>query len=92
MQVTLDHRVRLREGVLVTATGDEMVALSMADEKYYGLDDMGRAVWEVAVEADSLTAACDDLERRYEVGRPELERDVLELIQQLVDHDLLDVS
>lgn len=63
--------------------GDEIVILDLASGTYFGLDPIGARVW-LAIEAGRpLVEACDAIGEEYDVAREELERDVLDLVQDL---------
>jgi hypothetical protein len=64
------------------------VILDAESEKYFGLDDVGTAMWEQLNASDSLGEARDRLLSVFEVGPDRLERDLQEFVGQLVSRGL----
>ncbi len=91
-QVLLGMKIRPAGEVLVTRLGDETMMLDLASLRYFGLDPMGTAVWEALTAAPSAAAAVDALLEQYDVDRETLARDVSNLIAQMAEKGLLDVS
>ena len=81
--------VRVADGVLVRPVGDELVILSAATERYFGLDEVGTAMWQAMTASETLGAAADALVDTYDVRLDELAADVVALAGTLVDEGLL---
>ncbi|MGH7459481.1 MAG: PqqD family protein [Longimicrobiales bacterium] len=83
--------VRPRPDVLVSQVGDESVLLDLASEQYFGLDAVGRAMWEQLAGASSVEAAIVALLAEFDVDRETLERDAATLVHELAARGLVDV-
>ena len=88
-QVLLTMKVRPATEVLVSRLGEEIVMLDLTSERYFGLDAVGTAFWEVLATAPSAAAAVDTLSERYDVDRETLTRDVANMIAQLKEKGLV---
>ena len=81
--------VRVPADVLVRPVGGELVILSAATERYFGLDEVGTAMWHAMTTSETLGAAALALVDHYDVDPDELAADLVSLADTLVDHGLL---
>jgi Coenzyme PQQ synthesis protein D (PqqD) len=91
LMLTLTQKVAVKPDILVQDMGGELVLLNLDSEEYFGLDDVGNAMWSCLKEADSLQVAYDLLLDRYEVDPEELKQDFLNLVEKFVEHELVEV-
>lgn len=84
----LSTKISIPSEVLARGVGDETVLLNLASGTYFGLDAIGARMWQLMNEGKSMRELCDAIEAEYEVGREQLERDVLKLVQDLVANGL----
>jgi Coenzyme PQQ synthesis protein D (PqqD) len=89
--LTLTQKVAVKPDILVQDMGGELVLLNLDSEEYFGLDDVGNAMWSCLKESDSLQVAYDLLLDRYEVDPEELKQDFLNLVAQFVEHELVEI-
>jgi len=78
--------------VMARQVGDETVILNLASGTYFGLDPVGTRIWQLLSEGQTLAQVCETLLDEFEVGREDLERDVLALAQSLVDDGLAGIG
>jgi len=78
----LTQKVAVKKDILVQDMGGELVLLNLESEEYFGLDDVGNAMWSCLKEADLLQTAYDRLLDRYDVNPEELKQDFLNLVAQ----------
>ena len=81
--------VRITPDVLHQELGGETVLLNLANESYFGLDEVGTRVWQVLEETQSATAVLTRLLGEYDVFAEQLSADVEKLIAQLLDAGLV---
>ncbi len=89
MNVLLSKRITVPEHVLFRRIENEMVILDLDAERYYGLDDVGTAMWLALTGIGSGRAAADRLLEVYDVDRDTLEADLVRLLERLSDRALL---
>ncbi len=82
-------RVRVPEQVLMRGLGDEMVMLNLEAESYYGLNDVGARLMQLAQTGATLEQIIDQLLGEFEVGREQLEHDVRSVAAELIAAGLL---
>ena len=86
----LSDRIRIPEEVLARQVGEETVMLQLAKGTYFGLDPVGTRVWQLLREGRTLEQACDVMVEEFDVSREDVERDLLDLAQDLVRQGLIE--
>ena len=84
--------MRVPEHVLVRQVDDELVLLNLDNEEYYGLDEVGAAMWSALTSTPSLETAVNRLLDRYEVDAATLTRDLDRLVRDLNDRGLVELD
>lgn len=78
------------EQVLARQIEGEMVILDLASEAYFGLDEVGTAMWNEMIQADSIELAYQSLLEQYNVEPETLRADMQALLEQLIEKQLLE--
>lgn len=89
MSISFQSRVRISEGTLFQELNGEAVILGLSTEKYFGLDKVGTRMWTVLMESPSIEEACRALLAEYEVEEGELRRDLVGLVETLLEKKLV---
>lgn len=91
VSVTIDSIVSIsREQVSSELAGD-VVILNLAAGVYHGLDATGARVWQLIQQPRRVREVRDFLLCEYDVEADRCERDLLELLEDLAHHGLLEV-
>lgn len=94
----MSHMMKLSDSlavptmVMARQLGEEMVILDLQSGTYFGLDAVGARIWALASAGQTLAQVCDTLLTEYDVGREQLEQDVLTLAQALLDKRLAELA
>src|SRR3984893_1629595 len=75
--------------VLVRFLDKEAVLLNIETERYFGLDETGARIWQLATTAASVDAAYQALLNEYDVDAEQLRAHLSDLLEKLVDNGLL---
>ncbi len=70
---------------------DETVVLDIYDGAYYVLNPLGAHIWTMIQEPTTVRELVNDLLEEYEVTADRCTRDVIDLLQELVDRKLVEV-
>ncbi|MDP9170971.1 MAG: PqqD family protein [Acidobacteriota bacterium] len=89
MSDTAPETVEIGEAVIFQSLDDEVVLLNMTNQQYYGLDDVGAAMWHLLVKHHDVETVVAKLNDIYDVDEDRLREDLQALIRNLVDVDLL---
>jgi len=90
--IPFSSRVEVPKHVLVRLLDRESVFLNLETERYYGLDETGTRMWQVATTAPCIEDAFTRLLSEFEVEAELLRRDFSELLGRLVDDGLIRVK
>lgn len=71
---------------------DEMVLLGLEDGIYYGLNPVGAFIWEQIKEPKTIDEVRDAVLAEYDVEKGECERDLFELLRELVEKGIVVVE
>lgn len=85
----LGLRVCVPERVLMRSLGNEMVMLDLDAESYYGLNEVGSRLMQLAEKGSTLERVAEQLFSEFEVDREQLERDVKAIAAELIEAGLL---
>jgi hypothetical protein len=83
MDLSLKDSIAMPDDVLFRELEGEAVLLNLNTGTYFGLDPVGTRMWQLIAEQHSLARVLETLAGEYEVDRPVLEHDLIELSRQL---------
>ncbi len=81
--------LQIAEDVLFQTVADESVLLNIADNHYYGLDDIATRMWQLLVEHGDGETVIRKLLAEYEVDEATLRRDFATLVAELEQRGLI---
>jgi ornithine carbamoyltransferase len=90
--MNLNQKVTFADTVFAQEVDGEMVLLDMESENYFGLDEVGTAIWQAMQEHGSLQEVFDDLLKQYDVEAEVLEHDLSDFVGKLVESGLVEVT
>lgn len=90
--MNLSDKVTIPAQVMAREVGEETVILDLASGTYYGLDPVGARIWQLMAEGQTLVQVRDVILAEYEVAREDIERDMLALVQALLERQLVSVD
>jgi len=85
MALDLSTVVVRSDSIVAAEIDGEAVMLSIENGKYYGLDPVGTAIWDLVTEPRSITQICDTLLERYDVDAATCQKEVTDLLEALVE-------
>ncbi|MEQ1908218.1 MAG: PqqD family protein [Vicinamibacterales bacterium] len=87
-----DFRVVMPDHVVTRLVDGMTVLLDVDSGRTFSLDDIGTRAWQVLIDAPSVQAAVEQLQREFDAEPGELERDVLALIDRLISAQLVQLQ
>jgi hypothetical protein len=85
----INSRLSVPPQVMSRPVGDETVLLDLASGMYFGLDGVGKRIWDFVSDGKSLAETADAIVAEYEVGEEQARTDVVDFAQRLVERGLL---
>ena len=89
--MNLNQKITFADTVFAQEVDGEMVLLDMNSENYFGLDEVGTAIWQVMQEKEVLQEVYNTLLEQYDVKAEVLEKDLLDFVEKLQDSGLVEV-
>ena len=89
--LSLQDSVTVSDSTLFRELNGEAVLLQLDEGTYYGLDDVGTRLWQLMLTHHCLQDVFEAALAEFDVTADDLQRDLLNLAQQLVERRLLDV-
>lgn len=90
-KLSIEAVVARREEPLTAPVDGDLVMLDPRRSVYFGLDSVGRRIWNMLEEPRSLQALCAELQARFDVPEETCRADVLAFIQQLLEAELIEI-
>lgn len=84
-----DSTIEISREVMFQEVGGETVLLDLESEQYFGLDKVGTRIWKLINDGATTHGLVERLLKEYEVERPQLERDVSDLLNELAAAGLI---
>ncbi|MEK4033167.1 PqqD family protein [Methylocystis sp. IM3] len=75
--------------ILVQEVGEEIVLLDLRNGTYYGLNQVGACMFRCIRDGKALEEARESLLDEFEVAPDELDRDIAQLVEELLARRLL---
>ncbi|RQW78640.1 MAG: PqqD family protein [Methanothrix sp.] len=70
----------------------ESVILSLKNSSYYGLNSVGSFIWTLVQSPKTFTQIKEAILEHYEVEPETCERDLMELLDDLLENQLVEIS
>lgn len=91
MDISKDSTVVATKDQMSADLKGEAVILNCANGVYYGLNEVGNAIWSFVQEPRAVAEITAKIESEFEVAHDVCERDVLALLGQLADAGLIEL-
>ena len=89
MDNSLPASISISDSAIFQELDDEVVLLNMANQQYYGLDDVGAQMWKTLLETQNIPATVDRLTEIYDVSPEVLHADLERFVGELLNAGLL---
>ncbi|MDM5263032.1 PqqD family protein [Sulfurovum sp. XTW-4] len=90
--MNLNQTVIFVETVFAQKVDGEMVLLDMESENYFGLDEVGTAIWQAMQEYGTLQEVFNAMLEQYDVEEEVLEKDLSDFVNKLLVSGLIEVT
>jgi PqqD family protein of HPr-rel-A system len=90
--ITVQSTVSLAPGLTAAHLGDEAVLLDTNSGRYYGLNELGARIFELAKTSTSVQQIMDALLQEYKVEAERLEADLLAFLGEMEERKLIHVT
>ncbi len=87
--IDLESSFSIPQQVMSRLVGDETVLLDLSSGIYFGLDGVGRRIWESITEGHNVSEIATTIAAEYEVDESRAQTDVIEFTAELLERGLL---
>ena len=87
--INLESSFLIPQQVMSRLVGDETVLLDLSTGIYFGLDGVGKRIWENVAEGSSAGQISEIIADEYEVDDNRAQADVIEFLGELLERGLL---
>jgi hypothetical protein len=88
--MNLETKLAIPPQVMSRLVGDETVLLDLASGFYFGLDGVGKRIWEMLAAGSSLAETASVITAEFEVDEATAQADVIGFANDLVRRGLLE--
>ena len=88
-EINLDTHFSVPPQVMSRLVGEETVLLDIANGVYFGLDGVGKRIWENIADGLSLQETAAVITTEFEVDDTRAQEDVVAFARNLVERELL---
>jgi hypothetical protein len=89
VEPTAEQRAQVPEHVMTRVVDEQLVLLNLDNEEFYGLDEVGTAIWFAVTDAPTIAAAMPRLLEQFDVDADILAEDTRTLLQELESRGLV---
>lgn len=91
-ELSLNSTVSIAKDVVSCDLVDEAAILNMKDGVYYGLNPVGAWIWNLIQKPIKVNEILDKLLEDYDVEKDVALKDMMELLEQLLENELIEVE
>ena len=92
LHISDDTLITQSTGLLAAAVHDETVMMDIESGRYYGLDDIGSAIWQRLEAPRRFGTLIDSLVADYDADRAVIAEDVRKLLSIMAEHKVVVLS
>lgn len=84
--------IRRNKELLSSEMNDELVMMNLESNNYFGLNKVGKYIWEFLEEEQTLDNLCEKLTSKYDVSFEQCKSDITPFINKLKELNIIEVS
>ena len=90
--LTLDTIIVRRSDLLDGELDEDLVLMSIENGAYYGLNAMGKCIWQAMATPTSVQALCQQLQQQFEVEPGTCEQEVMAYLKDMLAEQLVQTA
>lgn len=87
--ITKDTIVRRSDDLLVSNVDSETILLSLEQNNFYGMNEVGTRIWDLLESPQSVSALCERLDDEFNVSVDKCQEEVIKFIKSLTADKLV---
>lgn len=89
--ITPDTLIRRSESILSSELENEIVMMDIQEGNYYGLEEPGTRIWELAENPVTVRDVCNSLQQEYEIEAEQCQREVIAFVEELQSRKVVEL-
>ena len=90
--ITASTVIKARADVVSSDLADGAALLDLRSSMYFSVNAVGAHIWAALQEPTTVAHLCDSVAKGFDVTRDMCEGDVLAMIEELKQHDLIEIG
>ncbi len=90
--IELSHKIIPNKEPLTSEIDGEKVMLSLELDKYFGMNPVGSAIWEMLEAEPTFQELIDKLTQKYDVDTETCTKETREFLQHLLEQKLIEIA
>jgi hypothetical protein len=91
MDIRIQTKVVRNQDIIFSDMDDETVMMSIEKGEYYGVNPVGRRIWELLETPSTTAGICEVLNEEYNVNPEQCCKDVLSFLVRLSEKDIIKI-
>lgn len=91
-EITNKTIITKKEGLLSSEMDEGLAMMSIENSSYYGMDKIGRSIWETFDAPTSVEMICTKLCERFDVSAEACQKDVIDYMGKLQQVGLITIA
>ena len=88
-EIGLDTCIKRAGGLVSTRVDEDVVLMSIASGKYYGMDAIGSRIWDILEKPVKVAVIVETLMAEYNVDQKRCEEDVLAFLNKMLGKTII---
>lgn len=87
--LNMENQLYKNEDIYSSEVDGETIMMNIDNNDYYTTQEIGNRIWELLDSLDTPKAICDQLMQEYEVSQEQCQNEVLQFLEQLLEHGIV---
>ncbi|MBK2025256.1 lasso peptide biosynthesis PqqD family chaperone [Francisella philomiragia] len=87
--LNIENQLYKNEDIYSSEVDGETIMMNIDNNAYYTTQEIGNRIWELLDSLDTPKAICDQLMQEYEVSQEQCQNEVLQFLEQLLEHGIV---
>lgn len=87
----MDSVIRKMPNLVASEVNNNLVILSIEQGRFYGIEVVGKRIWELLSQVSAINDICDVLMDEFDVQRETCEQEVFRFLDELYRENLIEI-
>lgn len=87
--LNIENEISKNGDIYSSEVDGETIMMNIDNNAYYTTKEIGNRIWELLDSLNTPKAICEQLMQEYEVSQEQCQNDVLQFLEQLIEHGIV---